>query len=253
MAKNPDIRILQCPEQAFRHLLLRLLEKRMNAGDDHVHLRQHFIGEVDFSIAKNIDLDPGQNTDAAFHPRIHLANALHMFERALVIESVDHGQILRVIGDGDIFVTAGEAASAISRMVFFPSVAWVCMCTSPRRSLCLDQPWADDARRRLRFLPGFRAAPGQSNPCPAPGRSPLQSQRRRPAIVQTRQSIFAQRVAPFQRSLAERNIMHFRAGEVLQGSAIAALGKKRTSTCSPLRKRKLTLFWPLASNSAIGG
>ena len=42
-----------------------------------------------------------------------------VLERALIVKAVGHGQIFGMVGDGDVFVAAGEAASAISRMRVF--------------------------------------------------------------------------------------------------------------------------------------
>ncbi len=91
------------------HLFAALLEARVHAGDDDVHLRQHFVVQVESAVGQNVDLDAGEDADAAFHLLVHFANALDVFEGALLVEAVGHGQVLGVVGDGDVLVSAREA------------------------------------------------------------------------------------------------------------------------------------------------
>ena len=108
VAEDARIGILNGAQHARRHLFAALLEARVDAGDDHIHLRQHFVVEVERAVGQDVDLDAGEDADAAFHLLVHFADALDVLEGALFIEAVGHGQVLRVVGDGDVLVAVGE-------------------------------------------------------------------------------------------------------------------------------------------------
>ena len=107
MAENSHIRIFDRAQHARRHLLAALLEARVHAGDHHVHLREHFVVQVERAVGENVHLDAGEDANAALHRFVHFVESrCDLLERALFVEAVGHGQILRVVGDGDVFVAA---------------------------------------------------------------------------------------------------------------------------------------------------
>ena len=108
MAEDARVGILDGAENAGGHLFAALLEARVDAGDHHVHLRQNFVVEVERAVGENVDLDAGEDADAALHLLVDFADALDVFERAFLIEAVGHGQVLGVVGDGDVLVAAGD-------------------------------------------------------------------------------------------------------------------------------------------------
>ena len=42
---------------ALGHLIAALLKPGMNAGDHHIHLRQHFVVQIERAVGQNIHLD----------------------------------------------------------------------------------------------------------------------------------------------------------------------------------------------------
>ena len=75
----------------------------MHAGDDDVHLLEHGVGEIERAVGQDIHFDAGENSDALEFV-VDGANALDVFDRALVVETIGEGQVLRVVGDGHVFV-----------------------------------------------------------------------------------------------------------------------------------------------------
>src|ERR1700751_1386717 len=103
MAEDRGVRVLDRLEQTVGHLTAFLVELGVNAGDDKVHLREDLVGEVEVALAEDIDLNSGEDLDA-FHAIADFANTLDVYEGALVVEAIGEGQVLRVIGDGDVLV-----------------------------------------------------------------------------------------------------------------------------------------------------
>ena len=108
MAQNAHIGVFNGPEHAGSHFLAVLIETGMHAGDDDLHLRQHLIVQIQSAVGQNIHLDAGEDADAALHLAVHRADALDVFERPLLIQAVGHGQVFRVVGDGDVLVAASQ-------------------------------------------------------------------------------------------------------------------------------------------------
>ncbi len=108
VAEDPRVGILDGTEHASGHLFATLVKARVDAGDDHVHLGEDFVVEVERAIGQNVDLDAGEDADAAFHLLVHFTDAADVFERALFIEAVGHGQVFGVVGDGDVLIAPGE-------------------------------------------------------------------------------------------------------------------------------------------------
>ena len=102
MAEDAHIGILDGAQDAGGHLFAALLKARVDAGDDDVHLRQDFVVEVERAVGQDVDLDAGEDADAAFHLLVDFADAGDVFEGALLVEAVGHGQVLGVVGDGDV-------------------------------------------------------------------------------------------------------------------------------------------------------
>ena len=93
-------------QDAGSHFVARLLEARVNAGDYNVHLREDFVVEIEGAVGKDVDFDSCKDADAALHLLVDFADAGDVFEGALLIEPIDHGQVFGVVGDGDVLQTA---------------------------------------------------------------------------------------------------------------------------------------------------
>ncbi len=78
----------------------------MNAGDDDVELRERVVFQIELAFAEDVDLDAGEEVDAAFHLGVHLPHAGGVGERATVVHAVGHGEVLAVVGDGDVAAPA---------------------------------------------------------------------------------------------------------------------------------------------------
>ena len=75
----------------------------VHAGDDDVHLLENRVGEIERAVGQDIHFNAGENLDVA-ELVAYGANALDVFDRALVVEAVGESQILRMVGDGHVFV-----------------------------------------------------------------------------------------------------------------------------------------------------
>ena len=108
MTKNPHIRILKGAENPRCHLFAALVKPGVNAGDDNLHLRQGLVLEVERAIGQNVYFDPREDAYATFHCAINGTDTLDVLERPPIIEPIGHGQVLRVIGNGDVAVPHSE-------------------------------------------------------------------------------------------------------------------------------------------------
>ncbi len=75
MAEDADVGVLDGAQDAGGHLLAGLLETGVDAGDDDVHLGEHFVVEVEGAVGEDVDFDAGEDADAAFHLAIDFAHA----------------------------------------------------------------------------------------------------------------------------------------------------------------------------------
>src|SRR5215469_12938452 len=221
MAKNMDVRILDRPEDPGGHLVSRLLEAAVDAGNHNVHLGQHFVGEVESSIGKNVHLDAGEDADATLHLLVDLTDALQVLKGPLIVEAVNHGQVLRVVGDRDVLHAAGDGCfSHLSDGVVAVAGGGVHV------EIALDVRRLDETGQ-VTFCRGLDFA------------EVLAHLRRNPVhlesgidlffgstcnyglVIQTRQRPFAEGVAHLERALAKGDIVGFGAGKVLKSCAIA--------------------------------
>ena len=123
VAQNLDVGVLDGAQHPGGHFLAALVEAAVDAGDHHVHLRQHFVIEIDGAVAQNVHLDAGEDADAALHRAVGLANARQVLERPLLVEAAGHGQVLGVLSDGDVAQTArvgglGHLEDAVAPVAF---------------------------------------------------------------------------------------------------------------------------------------
>ena len=82
-----------------------LIEDGVDAGDDDVHLREDVVGEIEVAFGEDVDFDSGEDRDAVDF-LVGFANALDVFDGALVVEAVGEGQVLGVVGDGHVLIAA---------------------------------------------------------------------------------------------------------------------------------------------------
>jgi len=60
VAENRSVGVLDRLQQSLRHFVAILVELRVHARDDHIHLAQDVVGKVKIAVPKDIDLDPGE-------------------------------------------------------------------------------------------------------------------------------------------------------------------------------------------------
>src|ERR1700722_9971929 len=65
MAEDTDVGIFEGAEDAGGHLVDGLSEEGVDAGDDDIHLGEGGVFEVEGAVAENVDLDAGEDADAA--------------------------------------------------------------------------------------------------------------------------------------------------------------------------------------------
>ena len=179
MAQDARVGVLDGAQHAGGHLFAALLKAGVDAGDHHVHLGQHFVVQVERAVGEDVDLDAGEDADAAFHLPVDFADALNVFERALLVEAIGHGQVFGVVGDGDVLVAAGQRGLghlADGVVAVGGGGVHVHVALEVGR---LDEAGQLVARRQPRFRPGSRASRAASSPCPARRRFPLRWPRQR--------------------------------------------------------------------------
>ena len=118
VAQHADIGVFNRAHHPCRHLFAALVKAAVDAGDDHIHLRQHVVVQVERAICQDVYFDPSEDAHPPLHLPVHLANALHVLQRALLVQPVRHGQILGVVGDSDVPVSeiqgcVGHLANAV--------------------------------------------------------------------------------------------------------------------------------------------
>ncbi len=105
MSDDRGIWIRDGLQQSLGHLGRLLIEDGVHTGDNDVHLRQDIVGEVEVAVSQDIDFDPGKDGDAVDFLS-HVANALDVFDGALIVKAVGEREILRMIGDGHVLIAA---------------------------------------------------------------------------------------------------------------------------------------------------
>ena len=176
-----------------------------------------------------------------------------MFERPLLVQAVGHGQVLGVVGDGDVLVAAGQGgighlADGVVAVggggVHVHVAADVGRLNEPgkaavRGTLDLAQVLAHLGRHPVHAERGINLFLG----CRRDDR----------LVVQPRQRPLAERVAHLERALAERHVVRLGSGKVLQRRAVGGRRQQAHVHLQPLARWKLTLFSPLAMMSWMPG
>ena len=98
MADDRSIRIRNGFKEAVGHFRRLLIEGGVNAGDDHIHLCEYFVGKIEIAVGEDVDFDAGED-GGPFDSGVSFADALDMGERASVVQSIGEGEILGMIGD----------------------------------------------------------------------------------------------------------------------------------------------------------
>ena len=176
-----------------------------------VELGEHLIGQIEFAVFENIDLDSREQANA-----IHLgrANFTRMRPRSLFVHPISHGHGLAVVGDGHVFVAffprclrhlLDRVAPVAFRGVHLQIAAQIGL---------LDQLWqsmfgcgfdfaailAQLRRNEVQLELGVDLLLARA--CHAP------------FLLQRRQRVFVQRAAHLQRAPAQRDIVFLGAGEI---------------------------------------
>src|SRR5271155_2044456 len=100
VAQDLEVRVFEGAEDAGGHLLERLVEGGVDAGDDDVHLGEGLVGEVEGAVGEDVDFDSGEDSDGlAFGGQfaVDFADGGDVFEGPFVVETEGHGQVLRVV------------------------------------------------------------------------------------------------------------------------------------------------------------
>ncbi len=105
MSENRNVLVVQRAQQTVGHLLRLLVESRVHAGDHHIHLFQHRVGEIELAIGQDVHFDARHDGDAV-GLLVGGTNARNVLLGTLVIEAVGERQVFGVIGDGDVLVAA---------------------------------------------------------------------------------------------------------------------------------------------------
>src|ERR1019366_6789197 len=104
MAEHCHARMLDRLDDAGGHLLLRLIEKRVDAGDDVVEAGESLVVEIERTVPEDVALRALEDAEALerFIERIDL---LLLLPDALHRETVGDVQRLRMIRDAEVLVT----------------------------------------------------------------------------------------------------------------------------------------------------
>ena len=110
------------------------IEMAVHRGNDEIELGEQRIGQRQRAVRENVDLDALQEPDA-LELGVQPVDRLHLLSQPPLVEPMDDPEVLRVIGNGEVFESRrarrqrhGPASPS------WPSVASVCACRSPRRS-----------------------------------------------------------------------------------------------------------------------
>ena len=245
MSQNPRVWVLERSHDPLGHLLDRLVEAAVHAGHHHVHLRQRRVVEIERPVGENIHLDARKHPDPALHLGVDLANALDVRQRARVVQTVRHRQMLGVVGDRNISEPPcqrrlghlADGVAAVGRIGVHVQIA-----ANIRQRNQLRQ------RVRCRSLQ-FAAVLAQL------GRDVVEIQRAIDLLLargrddhvvfQPQQGILAQRQPALDGALAQRHIVHLRSRKVLQRRTIARARKQPDVHLQIISQRETDLVLPL--------
>ena len=102
MSQDGDKGMGEGPLDPSRLHLPVQMEGAVDARDHQVGLSQHMVGQVEGSVAKDVDLDALEDADA--EPlRIQAVDLRDLSPQSCGIETAGDGQSARVVGDGDVF------------------------------------------------------------------------------------------------------------------------------------------------------
>ncbi len=73
------------------------------------------------------------------------------------------------------------------------------------------------------------------------------------SVIEAGERVLAERVAALERALTTVTLCILEPVKYCSAAPKEARGRRRTSICSPVRRRKLTLFWPLRDELRDGG
>jgi hypothetical protein len=175
---------------------------------------------------------------------VGFANALNVCQGALVIEAVGEGQILGVVGDGHVFVAArlggfshffdGVLAVGFDGVHVHVALKIVKRDQSGQRvffrGIDLAQIFAQLGRNVIELELGvdlFFALAGD-----------------RLLGFEIGEAVFVEGVTHLEGALAQGNVVAFDPVKYCMAAPNDSGGSRRTSTCMPLRKRKLILLSP---------
>src|SRR6185312_2830628 len=198
----------------------------MDAGDDYVHLGQDFIGEVQGPVSEDVDLDAGEDADAALHLLLDLADALDVGEGALVVESVGHGQVLGVVGDGDVLIASGDGRFGhLADGVAAIGGGGVHVDVAADVGL-LDESGNGSSFSSFDFAVVLAEFGG--NPLEAEGLVDIVfgGSGYDGAVIDAGQGVLVERVAALEGALADGYVVGLGAGEVLEGGSVGGLGQE---------------------------
>src|SRR5579883_100445 len=198
----------------------------MHADDDDIQLGESFIGEIELAVGEDVYFHAGEDADAAAHFFFHLADVAGVLDGALVVEAKGHSEVFSVVGDGEIFITASEGG-----LGHFANGVFAIGDVGVHVDVAANVFKFDECGKAV-LLGGLDFAVVFAQL----GRNPVEAQGGidfffgstgdEGAVIHAREGVFAEGVSAFEGTLANGDVVHFGAGEVLQGCAVGVFRKQ---------------------------
>ena len=226
MAEDADVWVFEGAEDAGGHLFDGLVEVGVDAGDDDVHLGEGGVFEVEGAVGEDVDFDAWEDADLSFHLGVDFADVLDVCESAGIVHAVGHGEIFAVVGDGDV----GQAASESGFGHLADGVAAVGG-VGVHVEVAADVGERDEVRESVggggfEFAGVFAQLGRDVVEVEGVVDVGLGCGGDDDVVFDAEESVLVQREAALDGALAEGDVVHLRAGEVLEGCAVAAAGKE---------------------------
>ena len=226
MAQDAQRGRFQRAHQPIGHLGGFQIHVAVDAADDDVEFGQRVFGEIHRAVAPDVAFEAGEDAEREA-AAIELAHLLGEGDGALFIQAVGHGEGLRMIGDGDVFVA--QRAGGLGH--FFERGAAVGF-GGVHVEIAADVGELDQLGQAA-FERGFDLAAVfaqlRRNPVRGRARRTLlpRFRRRRAASLSTRNRPYSLSVRPsFKRAAAQRDVVLLAAGEILHGRAVAFMRER---------------------------
>ena len=178
--QHREVGMIHGAQDASGLLRARQMKLAVHRTDHQVEPAQHLVRQVEAAIFQDVHLDSLEQRDAV-ELQVEAVDLFALPRQLQRIEAMRHGQVARMLGDGEVLQPQRLAASAISRRLSWPSVARVWACRSPRRSANSTRfgkrpPCAASiSPRSSRSSGGMKGRPTLGRPRPRPRRRCVRS------------------------------------------------------------------------------